>query len=86
MEFFKENKKGTWNFVLQMYVQLFRTLVIHKVSEIETFFLKCIFLHYLLISRLFLKRVHGHNPNNLQKSKELEGHITAKLEQFYISV
>lgn len=44
------------------------------------------FLHYLLISSLFLNRAHGHNPNKLQKSKDLEGHITAKLKLFNISV
>lgn len=42
-EFFKENKNGAGNCVLQLYIQLFRTFVIHKVSEIEIFFLKCIF-------------------------------------------
>lgn len=72
--------------VLQLYIQLFRTFVIHKVSEIEIFFFEMHFLHYLLISSLFLNRAHGHNPNKLQKSKDLEGHITAKLKLFNISV
>lgn len=84
-EFFKENKNGAGNCATIIYsaIQDFRY---SQSIRNRNFFFEMHFLHYLLISSLFLNRAHGHNPNKLQKSKDLEGHITAKLKLFNISV
>lgn len=66
MEFFKENEKDKWNFVLQWSnLQLFSTLVAHKVLGLDSSFEMHPYEYfYTIYSLVFINGVHDHNPNN----------------------